>query len=242
MKKLNTLIVMVAAAAFANAGTIEETVVVETPSIVDVSTSYNTDKVWRGSDIGQNEAVATLTTGFELPAQVGLDLSADYSLAEGSQTVSDEATDVTAVFSKSVADYLLSLSYTWYSEGFDQAGNKGGQEAGLSVSKDVGPVNLTLTQYLAVQGDNNAYSEIKGVYSNDFGVLPKAVDFTTTVGYLAQDGAFTHAETRISTNVPVVEGIVAQPFVAYSIDLGGEFVETFSGENFFGGVEFKRAF
>lgn len=242
MKKLNTLIVMTAAVAFANAGTLEETAVVANAPIIDVTTEYSSDKVWRGSDIGQNEAAATVTTSFELPAEIKFDLSADYSVAEGADTISDDATDLTAVFSKSVSDYLLSLSYTWYSEGFNQSGNGSAQEVGLSVSKEVGPVTLSLTQFLAIEGDNNAYSEVKGEYSNDFNALPVELDFTAKLGYLAQDAAFTHAEVRISTDFTVTEEIIAQPFIAYSVDLGGEFVDTFSDDNFFGGVQFKRAF
>jgi len=241
MKKLNTLIVMVAATAFANAGTIEQPAVVANAPIVDVTTEYSSEKVWRGSDVGTNEAAATVTTDLELPAEIGLQLSADYSTVDGT-TTSDEATDLTAVFSKSVSDYLVSLSYTWYSEGFDQSGDGGAQEAGLSVSKKVGPVNLTLTQYLAIEGDNNAYSELAGAYSSNFNVLPVELDFSARVGYLVQDSVFTHAEARISTDLPVVEGIVAQPFVAYSTDLGGEFIDNFSGDNFFGGIQFKRSF
>ena len=232
---------MVAATAFANAGTIEQPAVVANAPIVDVTTEYSSEKVWRGSDVGANEAAATVTTDLELPAEIGLQLSADYSTVDGT-TTSDEATDLTAVFSKSVSDYLVSLSYTWYSEGFDQSGDGGAQEVGLSVSKKVGPVNLSLTQYLAVEGDNNAYSELAGAYSSNFNVLPVELDFSARVGYLVQDSVFTHAEARISTDLPVVEGIVAQPFVAYSTDLGGEFIDNFSGDNFFGGIQFKRSF
>ena len=232
---------MVAATAFANAGTIEQPALGANTPIVDVTTEYSSEKVWRGSDVGANEAAATVTTDLELPAEIGLQLSADYSTVDGT-TASDEATDLTAVFSKSVSDYLVSLSYTWYSEGFDQSGDGGAQEVGLSVSKKVGPVNLSLTQYLAVEGDNNAYSELAGAYSSNFNVLPVELDFSARVGYLVQDSVFTHAEARISTDLPVVEGIVAQPFVAYSTDLGGEFIDNFSGDNFFGGIQFKRSF
>lgn len=233
---------MTAAVAFANAGTLEELILVDKAPIIDVITEYSSDKVWRGSDIGQNEAAATVATSFELPAEIKFDLNADYSVAEGADTVSDEATDLTAVFSKSVSDYLLSLSYTWYSEGFNQSGNGSAQEVGLTVSKEVGPVTLSLTQFLAIEGDNNAYSEVKGEYSNDFNALPVELDFTAKLGYLTQEAAFTHAEARISTDFTVTEEIIAQPFIAYNVDLGEEFVDTFSGDNFFGGVQFKRTF
>lgn len=244
MKTKNILKVMASIAVCANmyAGNIEQAVVVESTPSVDVTTEYSSDKVWRGSDLGQNEAAATVATSLSLPADVGLALSADYSLVEGTVATSDEATDLTAVFSKTVSDYILSLSYTWYSEGFDQSGASKAQEAGLSVSREVGPVTLTLTQYLALEGDNNDYSEFTALYSNDFEVLPVELDFAARVGYLTQDSVFTHAEIRVSTDLPVVESIIAQPFVAYSTDLGGEFIDNFSGDNFFGGVQFKRSF
>lgn len=242
MKKLNTLIAIVAAAALANAGTTEQTVTNNGDFNVDVTTAYASDKVWRGTDLGQNEAVGVVSTSFELPAEVGLDLSAEYGLVD-STNASEEATDLTAVFSKSVADYLLSLSYTWYSEGLDQSGVDQAQEVGLSVSREVGPVTLTLTQYLGVEGDNNGYSELKSVYTSDFGVLPVLLDFTGEVGYLAQDNKFTHLEARVSTDLPVTEEIVAQPFVAYNVELGESFVAgEESNDVFFGGVQFKRSF
>lgn len=236
MKKLNTLIVMVATAAFASAGTIEYT-----PG-VDITTTYSSDKVWRGADVGQNEAVATVATSLDLPAEICLDLSADYGTVDGTTTTSEEATDLTAVFYTSIYDYLVSLNYTWYSEGFDQSGNGGAQEAGLSVSKDVGPVTLTLTQYVAIEGDNNGYSEFSALYRQDVDFLPTGLDFTAHLGYLSQDAEFTHAELRVTTQLPVANIAIAQPFVAYSADLGGEFIDTFSGDNFFGGIEFKRSF
>jgi len=211
-------------------------------SVVDVTTKYSSEKVWRGAAVGENEAAATVTSDVELPAAIGLKLSADYSNVDGTTTTSNEATDLTAVFSKNVSDYLLSLSYTWYSDGFDQSGNSASQEVGLSVTRKVGPVNLTLTQYMAVEGDNNGYSEVLGAYSSNFNVLPVKIDFTAKVGYLVHDSSFTHAEARVSTDLPVVEGIVAQPFIAYSSDLGGAFIDNFSGDNFFGGIQFKRAF
>lgn len=242
--KLKNILIVAAFAACANvyAGTLEDAVVVNNTLGVDVTTAYSSDKVWRGSDVGQNEADAKVSTSFELPTKIGLELIADYSLAEGEETTSDEATDLTAVFSKSVSDYLLSLSYTWYSEGFDQSGGNGDQEAGLAVSREIGPVTLSLTQYMAIEGDNNNYSELKGNYSNDFNVLPVVLDFTARVGYLVQDAVFTHAEARISTDLPIIEGIVARPFVAYNADLGGEFINTLSKDNFFGGIEVKRSF
>jgi len=242
--KLKNILIVAAFAACANvyAGTLNESVVANNTPNVDVTTAYSSDKVWRGSDIGQNEAAATVATDFKLPVEIGLKVIADYSSVEATKTTTNEATDLTAVFSKSISDYLLSLSYTWYSEGFDQSGVSNDQEVGVTVGRAIGPVDLSLTQYVPVEGDNKHYSELRGEYSNDFDVLPVVLDFTARVGYLVEDSEFTHAEARISTDLPVTQGIVAQPFVAYSTDLGGEFINALSKDNFFGGVEFKRSF
>lgn len=242
MKTVIKLIMAVAAAAFVNAGTIETTEV-DSSSIVEVSTGYSTDKIWRGTDLGQTEGDVTVVTSFELPVDTTLTVGGNYSLIEGSNTTaSDEATELSAALSKDIADYLVSLSYTWYSEGFDRLGVGEAQELGLSVSREIGSVTLTLSQYLAVQGNNNGYSEVSLLHSNNLNVLPFELDFTARVGYLTEVGDFSHAEIRVSADLPVVEGIIAQPFVAFNTDLGGEFVQSFTGDNFFGGIQFKRSF
>lgn len=245
MKTKNILLAVAAFAAFTSvqAGTVEPVTVTaeesSTPSIV-VETGYSSESVWRGADLGRDEASAVVTTTTELPIGVGLDLVAGYSNAD--TEVKDEETDLSAVFSKEIADYLVSLSYTWYSQDFAKDGSGQAQEAGLSVSREVGPVDVTFTQYLAVKGDNNSYSELAATYSDDFG-LPVVLDFRSELGYLAQEGKCTHFETRISTDIPVLQEVTAVPFVAYSLGLDDSVgVHSDMQSVFFGGIEFKRSF
>jgi hypothetical protein len=245
MKKLNTYIALAALTTLVNAGTLDTLDIDKVTEVippVEVTTSYATDRVWRGSDLGQNEIVGSALTVFDMPADTTLSLNTVYTNAD-SATSSNDETEITAIFSKSVADYLLSLSYTWYSEDFDQQGSGQAQEVGLSVSRDIGPVTLYLTQYFGVEGDNNQYSEIGAAYSSNFDVLPVELNFTGEVGYLAQNSDFTHIELCVSTNLPVVENIIAQPFVAYNLQFGESFVSDIdSNDVFFGGVQFKRTF
>lgn len=240
MKIKNILMVVAACAAFTNAhaGTVETTQTT-TPSVV-VETGYSSESVWRGADLGKDEASAVVTTSTELPTGINLDLVAEYSNAD--TNVKDEETDLSAVFSKQVADYLVSLSYTWYSQDFTKDGSSQAQEAGISVTREIGPIDLTFTQYLGTVGDNNSYSELVASYSDDFG-LPVVLDFRSELGYLAQEGKCTHLENRVSTDVPVTAGVVAVPFVAYSIGLDDSVgVHSDMKNVFFGGIEFKRSF
>jgi hypothetical protein len=231
------LIAALAALNYAYAGPIEDAPSAFTP--VTLETGYSSDKVWRGADLGANEANAIVTTTTELPADVSLALSADYANAE--TTGKDEATELSAIFSKEIADYLVSLSYTWYSQ--DYAGQEGqAQEAGLTVSRAVGPIDLSLTQYMSIVGDNNAYSELAATYSDDFG-SSLMLDFRAELGYLAQEGQCTHFETTVSTDIPVVQGVTAVPFVSYSLGLDDSVgVHSDMKNLFFGGIEFKKSF
>jgi len=230
-------IVALATLVNAYAGTIEGAPSAATP--VTVETVYSSDNVWRGADLGANEASAIISTTTELPADVSLALSADYSNAE--TDAKDETTELSAIFSKEVADYLVSLSYTWYSQ--DYAGNEGqAQEAGLTVSRAVGPIDLSLTQYVGLVGDNNGYSEFAATYSDDFG-SSLTLDFRAELGYLAQEGQCTHFETTVSTDIPVVQGVTAVPFVSYSLGLDDSVgVHSDMKNLFFGGIEFKKSF
>lgn len=223
-----------------NAGQIEKAQVAseETPLVL-VETGYSSENVWRGASLGRDEASALVSTTSSLPADVDLTLSADYSASDAQ--VKDEQTDLSAVFSKQISDYLVSLSYTWYSQDVAVGGGQA-QEAGLSVSRSLGPVDISLTQYVGLVGDNNSYSELSATYSDDFG-SSILFDFRSELGYLAQEGKCTHFETRISTDIPVTQGVVAVPFIAYTLGLDDSVgVHSDMSNLFFGGIEFKRSF
>jgi hypothetical protein len=95
---------------------------------------------------------------------------------------------------------------------------------------------------MSIVGDNNAYSELAATYSDDFG-SSLTLDFRAELGYLAQEGQCTHFETTISTDIPVVEGVTAVPFVSYSLGLDDSVgVHSDMKNLFFGGIEFKKTF
>jgi hypothetical protein len=237
--KLVKIVGIAAAVAMMNVNAGQPEAAVAIAPVVSVMTGYSSEDVWRGASLGQDEANAVLSTETALPADIALTLSADYSAADSD--VKDEQTDLSAVFSKQVSDYLVSLSYIWYSQDVALGGGQA-QEAGVSVSRSLGPVDISLTQYLGLVGDNNSYSELSATYSDDFG-SSILFDFRSELGYLAQEGQCTHFETRISTDIPVTQGVVAVPFVAYSLGLDDSVgIHSDMSNLFFGGIEFKRSF
>lgn len=242
MNKLNVLSVVAvfAAVMHLNAGQIEAIDTNVSSAQIEMNTGYSSDDVWRGTDSGKSETDVTVSTTASLPAETALTLNANYSNAE--RELKDDEVDLSAVFSKEVADYLLSLSYTWYSQDRNESGRGQAQEAGLTVSREVGPVDVSLTQYMSVVGDNNNYTELAATYSNDFGT-PLVFDFRSELGYLAQEGKATHFETRVSTDLPFTKEIIAVPFVAYSLGLDDSVgIHSDMSNLFFGGIEFKRSF
>jgi hypothetical protein len=247
MKLRKTLAAFAALVSLSFAGTqvatVEELVVQPKQSIVstEVVTSYATDNIYRGVDTGQNTAQAVVNAAFELPSETTMTVQTGYSKMDSSLT-SEEATELGAEFSKTVADYLVSLSYVWNSKG-EITPEKQSQEIGLSVQREFGPVTVTLSQYLSLKGDNNGYSEIGALYSDDFDVLPLEIDFAAQIGYLSQDSSFTHFQLKASTDLFSVEGVTASPFIAYNYQLGGEYLDGVdSNSNLFGGILFKRDF
>ena len=245
MKKLNTLFTIVALATLANVQVVMAGSPQLTPSpspTIDASVEigYSSTNMWRGQDIGQNEASAVITGSIALPADINLSLIADYS---NSQSIEDNQGDLSAVFSKDIADFRFSASYTWFSSGFVTNTGGAAQEVGLGVSRAVGPVDLSLTQYIAVEGDNNSYGEFSVDYKNSFG-LPFTLDLNAALGYIAEQSKATYVETTLSTDIDTTFcGIVAVPFVAYSISLSDFQGANGNTENeFFGGIAFKRTF
>ena len=238
-KHTNKLLAMIISCMTLNAmaGDVSHLTVTGSESIVDSTVGYASEYVWRGAHVGDAVTSASVGTAFELPTDITLGINTWYNMTD---TDNDEFIGSVAV-SKSVADYLVSLSYIWYSVDFDRTSGES-QELGLTVSRSVGSVDLALTQYLALEGDNNSYSELAAKYSTDFNALPFAVDFYGEVGYVAEHGKLTHALAKVSTDIPVFEEVVASPFVAASVSLSEASGVRSSSNYLFAGLEFKRSF
>lgn len=220
------------------AGDLAETVVTTSTASVEANVGYASEYIWRGAHVGDSVTSTDLSTSFELPNDLSLDIGAWYNMTD---TDNDEFVGTIAV-SKSFSDYLVALSYTWYSVDFDRSSGDA-QEVGLTVSRYLGPVSVSLTQYVALESDNNSYSQIAAQYSSNFDTLPFVVDFYGEVGYLVEQGKLTHALAKVSTDIPVVQDVVASPFVAGSVALSDASSANVATKNYvFAGLEFKRNF
>ena len=241
MKQSNKLLGAIIAgllntAAFAG---VDELVNTSINPIFDSSISYASENIWRGAQVGDHLLGVNIGTSFNLPTDITIDLNSWYAETD---TDGDEFIN-TVKFSKDISDYTVALSYSWYSVDFDRTSGNA-QEIGASVSRDFGPLNVSFTQYIATEGDNDAYSAIAATYSSDFNTLPFVLDFYSEVGYVAEHNTATHALLKVSADFPISDTeVVISPFVTGSISLGeGSGVHS-STENYVAaGIEIKRSF
>ena len=212
--------------------------------VSSVDAGYSSSKAWRGARVGDSEGTAAVVAEnlATLPGDVKLDLALLQSLADGASTAAQDETRGSVAVTKELEKWLLGVSYHWYSVGFDKVDRGDSQEVGFSVARTVGPVQLSYTQYVDVQGDNGGYSELAALYSNDFNT-GITLDFAATLGYLTEEGDFSHAEVKVSTDIPITERVYAQPFAAYVVELDNPAGLFADDSNFFyGGVQFKTKF
>jgi hypothetical protein len=241
MKK-QTLLTYIVSACFAFAGETElPTTTVQAFELPQIETaaSYTSENVWRG--VAVTDASAALETRAQHEVFEEFTVSLD-AFAATSDTGTDEFIGTLRV-SKEYANTLFGINYAWYSRDFDRT-HGSAQEVGFSLSRMVGPVYLTLTQYLAVQGDNDGYADVRAAYSTDFGKLPFVLDFSSELGVLTEKQKLNHAMIKVSTDIAIIDGYIVSPFIASSAKLstvdGSVFADT--SNLFYGGIVIKRSF
>jgi hypothetical protein len=250
MIKVNTMIAICAALSLSAQGGVEGLVVPATQAtpVAQVNAGYASDNVWRGTNLGDHEGEVEVSTQINLPSEIQLDITALQSLTDSSANSVEDETKTSFGLSKSLNDWLLGLSYIWYSVDFNKTDRSSAQEIGLSVARELSlreglnPLLVSYTQFVGVEGDNGGYSELAALYSDDFG-SGFEFDFKGTLGYLSQDSEFTHFELRASTDFVVTSEVTASPFVAYNIELDNPAGLGADDSNyFFGGIQFKKGF
>lgn len=206
---------------------------------IETTASAVSENVWRGISVGDANVSADMTTRAEIFEDYTVSLS---GLARATDTDGEEYIGSLSVEKMLLDEWLVGLSQTWYSRGFDRTGPSA-SELGLHVSRLVGPVNVGISQYVATAGDNEGYSELTALYSSDFDVLPLAIDFNAELGYLSERGRFSHTGVTVSTTIPFADGYAFQPFVGASLELSdttGLFGNT--GNQLYGGFQIKKTF
>ena len=200
----NKLYAMLAAAAFATAGSASASVVSAGGEFLstllnrpfEASVTATSQELFRGTRVGDSLVAASISTGWAIPGDSVLDVG----LAFEDNSDADFETLFTAKATKAVAGYDFSVGFNYYSEGTNVVGDIT-SELGLGVARTVGPVDLSVTQFIALDGDNDNYGEVGAGLSRE--VAGRVIDVKGAVGYVLDEAELTHAQVTLSTDFTV---------------------------------------
>ncbi len=236
---------MIAAAGIASAGSASADSIPILPDSVATGLSYgvvgtySTQDIWRGQKQGDDDFRLGVTAElglFGVPTNAKLawsenDLQNEFEFSLGT------ARDFTLPV---VGDVVGHVTFNYYSEGTDVVGDVE-SEFGVGFGKDLGLASVSLTQFIAVEGDNSGYGEIGA----NFGEVYEGISLTGTLGYVLDDFKATHVElTADLPNLPFeVLDTAFTPFLkgVYTVD-GREGIWANDGAEFIGGISLSRSF
>ncbi|MDB4396098.1 hypothetical protein N9Z65_00615 [bacterium] len=234
----NIVLTMLAAAGLACSGSAAEVISLDSAPVVEAA--YSSKDLWRGVNQGDNDLSVRVGAdlqllGFVANTSVGWNDSDDQDQFEFS--IGTEYGVTVPVLD----DVTLHAGFNYYSEGTDVVGDIG-SELGLGVSKDLGLANVTLTQFIATQGDNDGYGEL----SADFSEVYPGVFFTLTAGYLLEEIEVTHFEASFvlpGMDLPKFD-LELKPFVkgVYTFNNRGGIWSSQDGLDVVGGLRLSRSF
>lgn len=229
---------MIAAAGIASAGSASADSVVTGLSFGATGT-YTTQDIWRGQQQGDDDFRLGVTAElgrFGVPTNAKLawsenDLQNEFEFSLGT------ARDFTLPV---VGDVVGHVTFNYYSEGTDVVGDVD-SELGVGFGKELGLASVSVTQFVAIEGDNDGYGEIGA----NFGEVYEGITLTGTLGYVLDDFKATHIElTADLPNLPFeVFDTAFTPFLkgVYTFD-GREGIWTNDGAEFIGGISLSRSF
>jgi hypothetical protein len=192
-------------------------------SPIEANVTAASKELFRGADRGDSYIAASVGTEIDL---------AGATVAAGLTFQDNDASDLETVLSlkatKAFAGYDFSVAFNHYTEATDLVGDIT-SELGFGVSKEVGPVDLSLTQYLAVDGDNDNYGEVGVDWKDAIVVANTEIFVKGALGYVLDESELTHAQVTVSTDVQLPWELIASPFVtgvlSLSDDAGGIYAD-----------------
>tara|TARA_R110001592_G_scaffold362695_1_gene677745 strand:+ start:1442 stop:2131 length:690 start_codon:yes stop_codon:yes gene_type:complete len=229
---------MIAAAGFATAGSASADSVATGLSFGAVGT-YSTQDIWRGQHQGDDDFRLGVTAElglFGVPTNAKLawsenDLQNEFEFSIGT------ARDFTLPV---LGDVVGHVTFNYYSEGTDVVGDVD-SELGVGFGKDLGLASVSVTQFIAVEGDNDGYGEVGA----KFGEVFEGISVTGSLGYVLDGFKATHVELVADLpNLPFrVFDTSVTPFLksVYTFD-GREGIWANDGAEFIGGFALSRSF
>ncbi len=228
------VLTMIAAVGIASAGSASANSVATGLSFGAIGT-FSTKDIWRGQNQGDDDFRLDLTTDLDF---LGVPSFANLAWSEN-----DDQNEVELSLGAAhglslpvIGDVTGNAVFNYYSEGTDLVGDVK-SELGLGLSF----VNYSVTQFVALDGDNDSYGEIGA----DFGEVYQGVYVTGTLGYLLEDLKATHVEAVVTLpDFPVrILDTTISPFVkgVYTFN-GREGIWTNDGFELVGGIGLSRSF
>ncbi len=217
---------MLAAVAFATAGSASASVVSTGGELIssllshpfEVNATVASQELFRGTKVGDSLISAGVSTEWAIPGDGVLNVGVGFE--ENSDA--DFETLFSAKATKAVGDYDLSVEYNYFSEGSKVVGDIT-SELGVGVARTVGDVDVSVTQFIALDGDNDNYGEVGVGLSRE--IAGKVVDIKGAVGYVIDGTDLTHAQVTLSHDLTINPfDLKVTPFVTGVLvleDVGG---------------------
>ncbi len=189
----------------------------------DLAVGYNSQHVFRGVNLGNDQVTAELGLAHTCPLTgLALDFTAWYgSASSNNATAPEDELRLTLSTSKDLGFADATVGYTFYhflnGNKPSFTGNGGdSQEVFFGLSRELYGVDASLTYFWDIEGDNQGYTELG--LSKSLNVFGKALDLGATVGYLVEEGALSHATVSVSHDIAFGNATLT-PYVAYSVEL-----------------------
>lgn len=181
----------------------------------DLTVGYNSEYIWRGVNLGSDQVTAELGLQHTCPLTgQALDFTAWYgSSSRTPGAVSTDELDLSLSTSKDLGFATAEVGYIFYHFFNNQ---DDAQEVFAGLSRDFYGVNASLRYFWDIEGDNDGYSEL--ALTKSVNVFGHAINLGATVGYLVEEGAFSHATGKASYDIAFGKGTLS-PYIAYSVEL-----------------------
>ena len=201
----------------------------------ELHTGYSSEYLFRGLDTGDDliELGADIKTeAYGLGFSAGAWYGSFDSPTNGLQVDTDEL-DLYAEVSKDLGFLTASVGYISYiynqadfNEQFLNIDNA--QEVYFSVARDFGFAAASLTYFWDIEKDNDGYSELALSRSFELNSC-LALNASTNVGYLAEQGQATAWTTKVSLDWGFAEHAKLSPFAAASFALSDDNDTAYNG-------------
>ncbi len=207
-----------------------------------LSADYSNIFNFRGANLGNDHVATGLTLNKQCPL-TGLDLSlgALYHSVEDwgnvARGTNSDRLDLSLSTSKDLGFAKAHLGYIHYNNFNDR---DDAQEVAFGLSKELYGLNTSLTYFWDVETDNGGYTELN--LSKGIDVLGNAINIGAAVGYLVEEGGFSHATLSASYDIAFGKATLT-PYVAQVWEL--DELESVAGEQdneFIGGLKLSVNF